>query len=65
MLTPEINQLFTAMIYKVKNTRSHLRAIDIHRVVKRENLVGIGQSSYCENIAIKDNYNISVGKNMV
>lgn len=33
ILTPEMNDFFSVMIRRVKNTRSHIRAIDIHRTV--------------------------------
>ena len=40
LLTPEMNEFFSIMIRKVKNTRSHLRAIDIHRTVSHELFAG-------------------------
>lgn len=32
-MTPEMNEQFSAMLKKVKNARSHIRAIEIHRTV--------------------------------
>lgn len=40
VLTPEINDFFSTMISRVKNTRSHLRAVDIHRTTQNEIFAG-------------------------
>ena len=58
-LTPEINTLFTDMVCKVKNTRSHLRAIDIHRTITNNFFAGIGVSAWYRAPAIADQYDIS------
>lgn len=46
-LTPEINESFIAMLQKVKNTRSHLEMITIHRHIEQDVFVGVGlQQTY-------------------
>lgn len=42
-LTPEINHIFINMIQKVKNARSHLRSIEIHRSIEQKIYTGVGQ----------------------
>lgn len=41
VLTPEINKQFVDMLQKVKNTRSHLDTITIHRNVEQDIYAGI------------------------
>lgn len=55
-LTPETFDFFSSMIRKVKNARSHLRAIDIHRVIQGKVSAGIGYCSVNRNPAVSDNY---------
>lgn len=56
ILTPEISDFFAIMIRKVKNTRSHLRRIDIHRTIDSEFFSGIGQRACYRAPAVTDNY---------
>lgn len=56
MLTPEMNDFFSIMIRRVKNTRSHLRAIDIHRTANHELLSGAAASPNYKPSAVIDGY---------
>ncbi len=60
LLTPEIDNFFSMMIRRVKNTRSHLRAIDIHRIVRQEVFTGVGQCARYKPAAIIDGYRESM-----
>lgn len=42
ILSEEMLEFFVTMIQRVKNTRSHLRGIDIHRTVEHELFIGAG-----------------------
>lgn len=54
-LTPDINNFFIDMIQKVKNTRSHLRSIEIHRIVDQNLYAGVGQHRQYKMAAIMEN----------
>lgn len=54
VLTPEINNFFSVMIQRVKNTRSHIRAIDIHRKIQSDVFAGVGGFSLYKPVAIFD-----------
>lgn len=56
ILTPEMNDFFSIMIRRVKNTRSHLRAIDIHRTVSHELFSGVAISPNYRPPAVIDGY---------
>ena len=58
VLTPAILDFFMVMIQRVKNTRSHLRGIDIHRVINQELYTGVGQFSSYRPPAILDDYGV-------
>lgn len=51
-VTPEKNRLFYDMLKKVKNTRSHIQAIEIHREENQGTCAGIGQRAYCRPPAV-------------
>lgn len=55
VLTPEANDFFNTMIQRVKNTRSHLRAIDIHRKIRGDVYAGVGCASLHKPDAVTDN----------
>lgn len=54
-LTPDINHFFINMIQKVKNTRSHLRTIEIHRIAEHNLHAGVGQHRQYKMAAIMEN----------
>ena len=56
ILTPDILDTFGALIYRVKNTRSHLRAIDIHRIVNHELFSGAAVFPNYKPPAVIDGY---------
>lgn len=58
IFTPNMDSFFTINLQKVKNTRSHLRAIEIHRTVKLEIYAGMGHSGYYHPAAIIDGYKV-------
>ena len=58
ILTPEMNDFFSIMIRRVKNTRSHLRAIDIHRTIGQEFFAGVGQFQNYRPPAVIDGYSV-------
>lgn len=41
VMTPETNKAFVSMLQKVKNTRSHLEAVTIHRNVEQDVFTGV------------------------
>lgn len=43
MLTEDMNTFFSVMIRRVKNTRSHIEVIEIHRIVTQELYAGVFQ----------------------
>lgn len=55
-MTPEVNAQFSAMLAKVKNTRSHIRAIEIHRTIEQALHPGLGVLSGYKPPAIIDGY---------
>lgn len=56
LLEPEMHRLFATMVRQVKNTRSHLRAVDVYRIVNQELFAGIGMSQRYRPPAIIDGY---------
>lgn len=58
ILTPEMNDFFSIMIRRVKNTRSHLRTIDIHRTIEQELFSGVGQFQNYRPPAVIDGYSV-------
>lgn len=44
-MTPEIDAQFKKMLERVKNARSHIRAIEIHRTIEQQYFSGAGVSS--------------------
>lgn len=59
IFTPNMDVFFTVNLGKVKNTRSHLRAIEIHRTVEQKIYAGIGHSGYYRPAAIIDGYDVT------
>lgn len=62
-LTPEISTLFSEMLQRVKNARSHIEAIEIHRTIEQEIMTGVGQHSNYKPAAIIDGYDIDSSTN--
>lgn len=58
MLTPEMSDFFSIMIKRVKNTRSYLEAIEIHRTVDQPLYTGVGQYPQYKPAAIIDGYDV-------
>ncbi len=58
ILTLEMNDFFSIMIRRVKNTRSHLRAIDIHRTVSHELFSGAAIFPNYRPPAVIDGYDV-------
>lgn len=58
MLTPEMDEFFSTMIRRVKNTRSYLEAIEIHRTVDQPLFAGVGQYPQYKPAAIIDGYDV-------
>lgn len=58
VLTEEMIDFFSKMIGRVKNTRSHIRAVDIRRTVEQRICAGAGQSQTIRPPAITDGYSI-------
>lgn len=56
--TPDMISYLDNMIGKVKNTRSHLRAVDIQRENHQNLFVGAGISQYFYPVAIVDGYDL-------
>lgn len=56
LLTPEMSDFFTSMLDRVKNTRSHLRAIEIHRTVNCEIFSGAAVFPCYRPAAVIDGY---------
>lgn len=57
-ITLEMYDLFSTMIRKVKNTRSHLRAIKIRRIENQMIFTGIGQIQIYRPAAIIDGFDL-------
>ena len=58
ILTPEINGFFSIMIRRVKNTRSHLRTIDIHRIANHHLFSGAAVFPNYKPPAVIDGYGV-------
>lgn len=56
VITQEMNDFFSVMIQHVKNTRSHLRAIEIDRKTYLKTLTGGASYSWSKPAAILDGY---------
>ncbi len=59
IFTPNMDVFFTLNLCKVKNTRSHLRAIELHRIVEQMLYTGMGCSGYYHPAAIIDGYEVT------
>lgn len=59
IFTPDMDIFFTLNLNKVKNTRSHLRAVELHRTVEQMLYIGMGNSGYYRPAAIIDGYEIA------
>lgn len=57
-LTPDIDAYFSDMIRRVKNTRSHLEAIEIHREIEQPYYAGVGISNQYKPAAVIDGYKV-------
>lgn len=57
-LTPNMNEEFSSIIRKVKNTRSHLEAIEIKRTITQTLHSGVGQFTAYKHPAIIDGYKV-------
>lgn len=57
-MTPEMNAQFSAMLERVKNSRSHIRAIEIHRTIEQTLYSGACAFSGCRPPAILDGYGV-------
>ncbi len=60
VITPETSSFFFDIIRKIKNTRSHLRAVSIKRNLSNEVFTGAGQTQYYRPAAIIDGYSINL-----
>jgi P2-related tail formation protein len=58
ILTPDMDTYFSEMIQRVKNTRSHLEAIEISRTIDAKICAGGATSYYCINPDIIDGYEV-------
>ena len=56
LLTPNMSEEFSAIIRKVKNTRSHLEAIEIERRIDNEIICAVGQLGNYKPAAIIDGF---------
>lgn len=45
-MSPGVEEMFTKMIGRVKNTRSHFRGIEIHREIKHDEFIGSWMDSF-------------------
>ena len=59
ILTEDINTFFSNMIRKVKNTRSHIEAIEIHRIIEQTIYAGVCCVPRYRPAAIIDGYSIT------
>ena len=55
---PDMISYLDNMIGKVKNTRSHLRSVDIQRETHQESFAGVGMSQYFHPAAIIDGFRL-------
>lgn len=58
IMTPEMNAMFSTMLERVKNTRSHIRAIEIHRTIEQPYFSGAWALSEYRPPAIIDGYEV-------
>lgn len=58
MLTEDMNTFFSVMIRRVKNTRSHIEVIEIHRTVELTIYAGVCCSRQYRPAAIIDGYSV-------
>ena len=58
ILTSEMIDFFSALIGRVKNTRSHIRSVDIRRTIEQRISAGAGQIQIVRPPAIIDGYTI-------
>lgn len=58
-MTPEMNAQFSLMLRRVKNARSHIRAIEIHRTIEQTLYSGACAFSRYKPPAIIDGYEVS------
>lgn len=56
IFTPQMNDFFSTMLHRVKNTRSHLRMIEIHRDVNQEYIAGVSVVNQYHPAAVIDGY---------
>lgn len=59
ILTEDMDLYFSHMIRKVKNTRSHIEAIEIHRTVEQPLYAGVGNLPQYKPAAILDGYRVA------
>lgn len=65
---PDMISYLDNMIGKVKNTRSHLRSVDIQRETHQGSFVGVGMSQYFHPAAITDGFRqekIEIGRQYI
>lgn len=56
LMTETMNEQFTAMLDRVKNARSHIRAIDVHREIQGDTCVGMAALPAYRPPAIMDGF---------
>jgi P2-related tail formation protein len=59
LMTPDMNTQFSSMLNMVKNARSRIRAIEIHREIEQPFFSGVGQHSNVKPAAIIDGYSVN------
>ncbi len=65
LLTPEMSDFFTSMLERVKNTRSHLRMIEIHRTAHCEVFTGAAVLPCYRPAAVIDGYSVARGSSQM
>lgn len=58
ILTENMTTYFSNMIRKVKNARSHIESIEIHRIIELQIFTGAGQNLQCSRNAVFDGYDV-------
>lgn len=58
LMTEDMNDKFTSMLDRVKNARSHIRAIEIHREIEQHLYSGVCAHSNTHPAAIIDGYDV-------
>lgn len=58
MMTEHMSEQFTEMLDRVKNTRSHIRAIEIHREIEQPYYAGVCAHANIKPAAIIDGYSV-------